>query len=249
MGLFDGVIYNFRGLSFGMRTPRLLLLGLVRFAALVLLTALAVGFLLFYHQEIMNLLWARPESRWLLWLWYLLSWLLAGILMALAAVVCYLLTQILFSVVIMDYMSRITEQIVNGRVQEPARLSVWQQFRFLVRQEIPRTVVPVVLSLILMTLGWLTPLGPFLTVVVPAAAAVLIAWDNTDIVPARRRKPFKARLDYLLKNLPFHLGFGLPLLVPGLNLLLLSFAPVGATLYFLNKTRVSRPPEIVNRGT
>jgi CysZ protein len=37
----------------------------------------------------------------------------------------------------------------------------------------------------------------------------------------------------LLKTLPFHLGFGLLFLVPVLNILLLSFAPVGATLYYL----------------
>jgi CysZ protein len=41
------------------------------------------------------------------------------------------------------------------------------------------------------------------------------------------------RFRFLLKTLPFHLGFGLLFLVPALNILLLSFAPVGATLYYL----------------
>jgi len=49
--------------------------------------------------------------------------------------------------------------------------------------------------------------------------------------------PFKKRFKMLSKALSFHLGFGLPFLIPGLNILLLSFAPVGATLYFIEKQK------------
>jgi CysZ protein len=38
-----------------------------------------------------------------------------------------------------------------------------------------------------------------------------------------------------MKTIPFHLGFGLPFLVPILNIVFLAFAPVGATLYYLEK--------------
>jgi CysZ protein len=40
--------------------------------------------------------------------------------------------------------------------------------------------------------------------------------------------------------LAFHLGFGLPFLIPVLNIVLLSFAPVGATLYFIEKQEPDR---------
>ena len=233
MGFLNGIKFNLKGLWMGLKTPKLLALGLVRFVAVVILTGSGVGLLLFYHQEIMNLLWAKPESLWILWLWHLLSWILAGVLVALAAIISYLVSQILFNAVIMDYMSRITEQTISGRTKEPAGLPFWQQFLFLIWQEIPRAVLPVLLSLVLMALGWLTPLGPLFTIIGPAAAVIFIAWDNTDIIPARRREPFKKRFVYLLKNIPFHLGFGLMFLVPVLNLVLLSFAPVGATLYTL----------------
>ena len=237
MGLLNGIKFNLKGFWMGLKTPKLLALGLVRFAAVVILTGLGVGLLLFYHQDIMTLLWTKPESLWILWLWYLLSWILTGVLVALTAIISYLLSQILFNAVIMDYMSRITEQMVSGQTKEPAGLPFWKQFFFLIRQEIPRAVLPVLLSLILMALGWLTPLGPLFTIIGPAVAVIFIAWDNTDIIPARRREPFKKRFVYLLKNLPFHLGFGLLFLVPVLNLILLSFAPVGATLYILQSGR------------
>ena len=240
MGLLNGIKFNLKGFWMGLKTPKLLALGLVRFVAVVILTGLGVGLLLFYHQEIMNLLWAKPESRWILWFWYLLAWILAGVLVSLAAIISYLVSQILFNAVIMDYMSRITEQMISGRTKESAAVPFWQQFFFLIRQEIPRVVLPVLLSLILMALGWLTPLGPLFTIIGPAVAVIFIAWDNTDIIPARRREPFKTRFVYLLKNIPFHLGFGLLFLVPVLNLVLLSFAPVGATLYILQSDREDR---------
>jgi CysZ protein len=235
MGFLDGLIYNFRGLGFSMRSPKLLFWGLFRFAAVVLITIFLASLILIYHQEILNLIWAKPESYWVLWLWHLLSWLLSLFMVALAAVISYLVSQVLFSVLIMDYMSRITEKRLTGRVQEPEAIPLLKLFFLLVGQEIPRTVVPVLVSILIMISGWFVLLGPVLLVLSSATAAIFLAWDNSDLVPARRLVPFRARLRFLAKTLPFHLGFGLPFLVPGLNILLLSFAPVGATLYYVGK--------------
>jgi len=54
-------------------------------------------------------------------------------------------------------------------------------------------------------------------------------------VPARRLEPFRSRLRFLRENLKFHVGFGLGFLIPGLNILLLSFAPVGATIFYVEQ--------------
>ena len=91
------------------------------------------------------------------------------------------------------------------------------------------------LSIVIVILGWFTPLGPVLTIVSPLVAGIFLAWDNTDLVPARRLVPFDRRWQLFRRNLLFHLGFGLPLLIPGLNIVLLSFAPVGATLYYFEQ--------------
>jgi CysZ protein len=50
-------------------------------------------------------------------------------------------------------------------------------------------------------------------------------------------EPFKERFRRLTSTLPFHLGFGILFLIPLLNILFLSFAPVGATLYYIDKYR------------
>ncbi len=91
--------------------------------------------------------------------------------------------------------------------------------------------------LIILVAGWLTPLAPVLTFLSAGVSAIFLAWDSTDLMPARQMVPFGRRFAQLLRNLWFHLGFGILFLVPGLNILLLSFAPVGATLYQLDKAK------------
>jgi CysZ protein len=235
MDLLSGITYNLRGLWLGIKTPKLLVLGLVRFAAVVIITILAASLILVYHEKILYLIWAKPASQWILWLWYVLSWLLSLFLVGLSAILSYLFSQILFSVFIMDYMSRVTERMMLGAEDEPEKVPVLGQLSYLVKQEIPRTIIPVLVVLLLMVLGWLTPLGPVLAIISSVIVAIFLAWDNSDLVPARRLYPFKQRFKLLLKSLTFHLGFGLLFLIPLLNILFLAFAPVGATIYFLDK--------------
>ena len=235
MNFFSGIRYNLKGLKMGVKTPGLLMLGMARFAAILILTVFSTGLLLVYHEPIINAFWAKPESLWIVWLWYIAAWLLTLVLAVLAALLSYLLSQILFSVVIMDYMSLMTERIATGREQTLSRVSLPRRFWFLIRQEIPRTVLPVLLMLIMLIVGGLTPLAPVLTFLSAGVSVVFLAWDNTDLIPARRMVPFNRRFAQLLKSLGFHMGFGILFLVPGLNILLLSFAPVGATLYQLDK--------------
>lgn len=240
MSLFSGILYNLKGLWLGVRTPRLLMLGMLRFVIVAMLTVGLSGLILAKHADILALLWQRPESAWILWAWYLVSWMLSLLLMAVAAVLAYLLSQVLFAVLIMDLMSRITERLVSGQAAMAPTASLMTQVGFLIRQELPRNIIPILLTLIIMGLGWFTPLGPVLTFVGPIVAVIFLAWDNTDLVPARQLQPFGRRFKTLGKTLPFHLGFGLLFLVPVLNLFFLSFAPVGATLYYLDRTKDAR---------
>jgi CysZ protein len=235
MNFFKGIAYNLRGVKLSLKTPRLLILGLTRLVVVVFITILSASLILLYHQQILNLIWSKPESQLFLWLWHLVSWLLSFFLVGVSAILSYLISQILFSVVIMDTMSRITERLVSGPENELRKMPFVQHFFYLIRQEIPRATIPVLLTLLLMILGWLTPLGPVVAIISSAIAAVFLSWDNTDLVPARRLDPFGRRFNFLLKNLPFHLGFGLLFLIPVVNILFLSFAPVGATLYYVDK--------------
>ena len=235
MNLFKGLSYNIKGLGMSLRTPKLLLLGLIRIFVVLIFTIVAAGLIFYYHQQIVELIWKKPESHWILWLWYVFTWLLSLVLVGLSVVLSYLVSQILFSVVIMDQMSRITEKMITSQVRDPLNMPFLKHFFYLIKQEIPRAIVPIVIMLLLTIFGWLTPLGPIVAVISTGATMVFLAWDNTDLTPARRLIPFKKRLNQMTSALPFHLGFGLLFLLPVLNIIFLSFAPVGATLYFIDK--------------
>ncbi|MFZ7110138.1 MAG: hypothetical protein ACOWYE_00510 [Desulfatiglandales bacterium] len=241
MDLINGFIYNLKGLRLGLTSRKLLFWGLIRFILVIAVMFALTGLILVYHDFILKLIWTKPESRWIVWLWHLLSWIISFFLIGLSAVFSYLISQILFSVLIMDYMSRITEFKVRGRIREPVDISLWRTFLHLLRQEIPRAIAPVLASTLLLILGWLfTVLGPVMVFVSAGLTIIFLSWDNTDLTPARRLLPFRQRWRLLIKAIPFHLGFGLPFLIPGLNLLFLSFAPVGATLYYLEKYDVEK---------
>ena len=235
MGFFSGIKYNINGVSLALKTPSLLMLGLLRFFVVLFLTLFLSGLIFYWHDEILAMIWKAPQGGWLIYVWNVAAWLLSLFLASIAMVLSYLIAQLFFGVFIMDYMSRITERIVLGQ-EVPFDQGSWVQFFFyLIRQEIPRAILPVLITLVIMLAGLFTPLSPFILVLSSVAASVFLAWDNTDLIPARRMIPFGERINFLKKNLLFHLGFGLLFLIPWLNILFLSFAPVGATLYFLDQ--------------
>jgi CysZ protein len=235
MDFFRGVQYNIQGMTLSMRHPQLLWLGLLRFAVILILTVLFSGLVLLNHDAILSRIWTLPDSGVLVYVWHLASWLLSLVLAALSVVVAYLVAQVCFNVFIMDYMSRITEKIVLGKEISTIEGSWFRTAAYLVFQEIPRAVIPMAITLGVMVAGFFTPLGPVILIVSAVTAGVFLAWDNTDLVPARQMQPFRDRLQFLRRNLAFHIGFGLLLIIPWLNILTLSFAPVGATLYHIRK--------------
>ncbi|MBU1193741.1 MAG: EI24 domain-containing protein [Proteobacteria bacterium] len=233
MSFYYGIKYNLKGVLLSLKTPKLLMLGILRFFVVLILTFFLSGLVLYFHDEILSLIWKMPESGLLIYLWKAVSWILSFFLAAIAVVLAYLVSQILFCVFIMDYMSRITEVMVSGKNAEFEPDSWLVFFFYLIKQEIPRAIIPILISLLVMALGLFTPAGPLIVIVSSITAAVFLAWDNTDLTPARQMLPFSQRFDFLKKNVMFHIGFGLLFLIPWLNIVFLSFAPVGATLYYI----------------
>ncbi len=235
MGFFSGIKYNIKGFSLALKTPSLLMLGLLRFFIVFFLSLFLSGLILYWHEQILSMIWTPPQGGWLLYVWNILAWLLSLFLAGIAMLVSYLIAQLFFGVFIMDYMSRITERIVLGHEVPFDQGSLLHFFFYLIRQEIPRAILPVLITLLIMFLGLFTPFSPFILVLSSVVASLFLAWDNTDLIPARRMESLGDRIKFLKQNLAFHLGFGLLFLIPWLNILFLSFAPVGATLYYLDK--------------
>ncbi len=235
-----GLGFAFKGMAMALKNPKLLGLGLLRLVLTAAIAIVGIGLAMAYHDKVMAMVWSRPDSAWIIWLWHLASWILALVLAALASVLGYLAAQILFSIFIMDIMSQITERNTDRTTFESG-LSFWEYFRHLVIQEIPRTIVPVLISLFIMVAGWLTFLAPVVTLVMPLTAGAFLAWENTDLVPARRMIPFSKRWAFFRRHFWSHVGFGLLLLVPLVNIVVLCFAPVGGTLLYLQHEENQKP--------
>jgi CysZ protein len=235
MEVIHGLRYNLQGLRMGLTSGRLLFWGMVRFVLVVMITVVLAAIILIYQIEITELLWQKPISLWIVWIWHVLSWLISLLLIAFSAILSFLICQIFFSAVIMDHMSKITELRATGGVVEGKKFTLFGTLFHLMKQEIPRTFVPLLLSSLILVLGWITPFAPLAAIASGLVSALFLSWDNTDLVPARRSMTFKNRFKLMLSTIPFHIGFGLPFLIPGVNLLFLSFAPVGATLYYIER--------------
>ena len=171
----------------------------------------------------------------MVYVWASVSWGLSFLVASMSVLISYLIAQVFFCVIIMDYMSRITERIYFGQSCANPDSTIFQTMMYLILQEIPRAIVPVILVLLLMLVGFLTPLGPVVAIISTILAAMFLAWDNTDLLPARKMFSFTQRFGLLKSNLFFHLGFGIWFLIPWVNILFLSFAPVGGTLFHLEK--------------
>ncbi|ACN15549.1 hypothetical protein HRM2_24550 [Desulforapulum autotrophicum HRM2] len=237
MDLFKGLLFNLRGLVLGLRTPRLLVLGMMRFLIVVGLALFFSGVILFWHQEVLNFVWTMPESGFLFFLWQAVSWLLSVFLAGVACLFSYLVAQIFFCVFLMDTMSRITERMVTGVESGPRHVSALTMVVHLLLQEIPRAFIPLAAMVVLIILGLLTPFGPVIALISSLVATTFLAWDNTDLVQARRLDPFQVRFSKFKRTLLFHMGFGLWFLIPWVNIIFLSFAPVGGTLYAIENKK------------
>jgi CysZ protein len=237
MDIYLGIKYNIKGLLFSLKSPKLLFLGILRFAVILLITFACIGLVLYWYDEVLKLIWEMPEPGFMLYLWKLVSWLMLIILAVVSMFIAYILAQLLFCVFIMDYMSRITEEMVSKQKSAPIQGSLITFAIHLIKQEIPRTIIPLIISFALMFISFFTPIAPVIIVLSSISAAIFLAWDNTDLLPARRMYNFKQRFAFLKQNLLFHMGFGLLFLIPWANILFLSFAPVGATLYYMDKEK------------
>ena len=101
-------------------------------------------------------------------------------------------------------------------------LSIWATMVEEVKKALFVAVVPILLVFI-------PVVGQLLA---PVAAAMLLAFDFVDFSLGRDEERFAGRLRYMRRRPLLLLGFGLPLLVPGLNLLLYPFAILGSSLAY-----------------
>lgn len=226
-----GLYAHVRGFRFALAHKGYLLLTAVPFALTLLLYAVGIGVFAANDDTLLSLVWsprAAGEGAALGVLYWLYVHVAKAVLYAMVFMLLYFLfmvvANILASPVYDTIAGRMLRQLRGEHTAPEPTLSIWRTML----EEGKKAVFVAVLPLLLV----LVPIvGQFLA---PLAAAALLAFDFLDFAYARDEPRFAHRLRTMARHPLTLLGFGLPLLVPLLNIVLFPCAICGATLLYLD---------------
>jgi CysZ protein len=205
-------------------------------------SGVAVG-LYYYYGDLVELIWARPDSWLYRALWYVL-YVFILLLILLVAYAAFFVVQAALSAPFNDLLSERVEHLAFGR--EPPPFSWGRLGRGLVRaltHELSKLGVYVLIMGPLFLLNLVIPVvGPVVFLIGGFyATAIFFAYDFMDYSMDRREWPFRRKWSVVKQNRALTFGFGsslaLALLVPVLGLMSVPMAAVGGTLLFSDLDR------------
>jgi CysZ protein len=227
----SGLTAHVRGIRFALARKGYLGLAVIPFVLTSLL--FAVGFSLFatHSDQFLAYFWSPDQAQTTGALLGALYWLYAHVVKYLLYLLSFVLMYFLFMVAA-NILAAPLYDLIAGRLAREARgggtlepttgISVWRT----VIEETKKALFVVVLPLVLV---FIPVVGQILA---PLAAAWLLAYDFVDFSLCRDTPRFADRLRFAARRPLLLLGFGLPLLVPILNLVLYPFAILGSSLAY-----------------
>lgn len=233
-------IRGMRGHADGLRYAfaRKSLLPLIALPFVITILLFAAGFYAFsaYSDAMLAYFWNPPADAAgffgaLAWVWtHVVKYFLYLVLF----VMTYFLFMVAANVIASPFYDVISKRIMPGESGEGMGI-----FRVIL-EELKKALFVLAIPLLLLVIP---VIGQILS---PIAAMTVLAWDFLDFSLSRERPDFKGRLGYVRRRMFLLLGFGVPLVIPILNILLFPFAIVGATLLFrddpLRETATGRRP-------
>jgi CysZ protein len=238
----QGARFHVRGIRFGLNHPSFLFLAVFPF--LVTLTLYIIAFYIFvdYSDNLLEMVWnpETGESSWIMgWLHWIYTHIFRWILYLIALVIMFY-TFIVISVVlaspVYDYVSRKYERLSYGDALKENTTPSGNGLLTVVKEELKKALVMLVIPIPLIFLPVVGTLLSFLV------ASVFIAWDFSDFSLSRDCPLLRDRMRAVWRHKWSLLGFGSPILIPFLGLILMPFAILGATtLYFDEMKQASGP--------
>jgi CysZ protein len=185
-----------------------------------------------YNSEIMGyILFAEPEA-WYLWPLWGICWLLLNLaLYLLFFLTSMLLVNIIYSPVY-ELVSLAVERDVMG--QDPPSLNILGNVKVMV-VEIKKVLFILIINVILLFI-------PIVNVLSILIQAFLVGWDFYDYPMARRGWTFAQRLQVAMGDFWAIMGFGLWLVIPFVQILLMPMACAGGTLLGIEKANLGNVP-------
>lgn len=235
--IFDGLYRGFKGFPAGVAWlfshKKYLMLLLLPF--IIGFIAIIFGWRYFFaNQEyIMDtaLFWFSEPS------WYLMPiyWICWGLIylgiLILSIVLAFLVVNVLSAPIYEMISVAVEKDLSGGRVEE---VSFWKSL-LLIKEEIKKVLFICIVSILLLFI-------PGINVISLFVSAFLIGWDFYDYPMARRGFVFQDRLGYVKKDFWAIMTFGLWLMIPFVQIVLIPLAVAGGTMLSLD-TLKKRPIE------
>jgi CysZ protein len=225
----QGPKYHLEGIKFGFKNPYFLAMAALPF--FVTLFLYVFGFYLFnaHVDSLLDLVWqVNPgeSSKLVGWLHWSYTHIVKFFIYIIALAVMFYTFVVCANVLASPVYDHISEKYQRMFHSNQASSST-RGILTIMKEEMKKAVFMLIIPLILL---FIPVIGSFLGFVV---AAVFIAWDFVDFSLARDCPLFRDRMKTLWKHKFRLMGFGVPLLVPFVGIMVLPFAILGSTkLYY-----------------
>jgi CysZ protein len=183
------------------------------------------------------ILFARPESWYMLALYYVCKFFLYVGFLLVGLVSFVLLSNILASPIYEIVSVAVERDIRGGQVDE---VSFWEALK-LMGEELKKIFFILFISSVLFVI-------PMVNVLATLVAAFLIGWDFYDYPMARRGWRFSERLTFVSKDFWAVMGFGLWLMIPFVQFILIPMAVAGGTILSLESLEKRQQIQISGNG-
>jgi len=229
----EGPKYHVEGIKFAFQHPSFFALAALPF--IVTLSLYVFGFYLLntHVDSLLDLIWqVDPEksSRLIGWLYWAYTHIVKFFVYIVVLAIMFYTFVVFANVLASPFYDHISGkyQRMFHRNQDNAQVSsTTRGILSIMKEEAKKAVFMLLIPLFLI---FIPVIGSFLGFVV---AAVFIAWDYVDFSLSRDRPLFRDRMRALWHHKFRLMGFGFPLLVPFLGIMVLPFAILGSTkLYY-----------------
>jgi CysZ protein len=229
----EGLSFHYKGFELAFRHRSLLLLSLVPFIVTLTLYMLAFYWLTLRADDLLNAIWGAgaPEiiqtTGWLHWVYtHVVKYMLYLVLLMIMTYSFCVFSTIVGSP-LYDHISSRYELLLHGPQLRGERDRAAMGRLVVIKEEIKKAFIILFIPLFLF---FVPIIGNLISLLI---APILIAWDYVDFSLSRDHAFLKDRLAVVWQHKFRLLGFGFPLLIPLIGILLLPFAILGATrLYF-----------------
>ncbi len=235
----EGWRFHIRGIRFGFGHPSFLILSIAPFLITLALYIFAFYVFTLYADDLLRMVWhveTGKSSAYVGWLYgaylYVIKFFLYLIVLVVMFYTFIVVSNVLASPVY-DHISTRYEHLHYQNASPQQAASPARGVLTVMKEEVKKALLMLVIPLPLLLIP---AVGTVLSFIV---AGVFIAWDYIDFSLSRDHPLLKERIKAVWRYKLILLGFGCPLLIPFLGLIIMPFAILGSTKLYFDRMRVS----------